>query len=124
MLDRIDQSIRADRLAKRNRIQRPTVGDFICFASGETERFSYDMEHSMQTTPGGAFYIGESGQASFSGSLNPPVPTESLTLTSQVKEGTFWFFHHGSPGAGRRVDITLPCRVYSCSAPYRGFVRL
>lgn len=124
MLDRIDLAIRAERLAKRQGEQQPLVGDFVRFSSGQIERFSWDGDRSIQTAPGGSFYLGGSGLASFSGSLNPPVPKASLTLIDEVVEGAFWFFHHGSPGAGCGVHFTLPCKVFVCSAPYQGFVRL
>jgi len=64
------------------------------------------------------------GEASFSGILNPSISADSLSLTDEKEHGEFWFFHHGSAGAGRGVRFTVPCRVYETTAAYNGFLSI
>lgn len=122
--DMIDQEILDKRMAARELIDRPRTGDFVRFPSGELERFSHDWEDAFQTSPihAGSFYLHDHGHGSFSGSLNPAIPSDSLSLTGEKMGGEFWFFHHGSAGAGRGVRFTVPCRVYETSAAYNGFL--
>ena len=37
---------------------------------------------------------------------------ERFKLTEETRKGRFWFFSHDRAGAGRGVDVFLPCRVY------------
>jgi len=113
-LDEKDQAI-AEQI-KQAWLARPgmRVGDFVRWPNGELRRCSHDWEDSMQTSKGGAgsFYIGSSGHASFSGGLQPANPMEFFKPTQETMTGAFWFFHHGSAGAGRGRDFVLPCRVF------------
>lgn len=122
--DSIDQEILDKRIATRDLIARPRTGDFVRFASGEVERLSHDWQNAFQTSPirAGSFYLHDHGGSSFSGSLNPLIPADSLSLTDEKMDGEFWFFHHGRPGADRGVRFTVSCRVYETSAKYDGFV--
>lgn len=106
----------------RDLIEGPRVGDFVLFESGELERFSYDWDDSLQTSPGGSFYLGKNGWCSFSGGLNPSIDKSTLTQLDAVLDGSFWFFHHGFSGANRGVNCEAPCRVFKTSAPYSGFL--
>ncbi|TMV67161.1 hypothetical protein FGG78_32370 [Thioclava sp. BHET1] len=90
----------------------PQVGDFVIMPDGTTERCAYGTAHGMQTCFGGSFHVAKSGQAGMSGSLNRPRLNEYFQLTQETKLGRFWFFSHNLPGAGRGVDVSLPCRVY------------
>jgi hypothetical protein len=67
-LDELDQVILAKRLAQRETVARPRISDFVRF-SDRLERISHDWGHTVQTSQGGSFYLGEGGHASFSGSL-------------------------------------------------------
>ena len=122
--DNIDQEILDRRLAAREMIARPRTGDFVRFGHGDIERLSHDWQDAFQTSPirAGAFYLHDHGEGSFSGSLNPLIPADSLSLTDEKRDGEFWFFHHGHAGAGRGVRFTVPCRVYETSAKYDGFL--
>lgn len=124
--DAIDQEILDKRLAARELIDRPRTGDFVRFPTGEIERFSHDWEDAFQTSPihAGSFYLHDHGQGSFSGSLNPAIPADSLSLTDEKKDGEFWFFHHGHAGAGRGVRFSIPCRVYETTAKYEGYLSM
>ena len=110
-LDELDQVIRAKRLAQRETIATPRIGDFVRF-SDRLERISHDWGDTVQTSEGGSFYLGEGGYASFSGSLNPSVPKELLRKTEEILNGGFWFFHRDFWMAHNGVDVTAPCRVY------------
>lgn len=96
----------------------PRVGDFVRFADGILRRISYDWGDGVQTSDGGSFHLGAYG-VSFSGALYGTVPTDSLTLSDEVKTGDVWVFHNGLPGAGRGVHFQPEFRVYTCnlSAP-------
>lgn len=122
--DAIDQAHLGKVMVSREQIVRPRMGDFVRFPSGEIERFSHDWQDDLQTSPlwAGSFYLGGHGNASFSGGLNPAIPFDSLTHSEQTMSGEFWFFHHNSPGAGRGVYFQIPCRVYTTTAEYQGFL--
>lgn len=123
-LDSIDQAYLDQLMIARDGIARPRLGDFVRFPTGEVERFSHDMDDSLQTSPewSGSYFLWANGNASFSGGLNPPISTESLTLSEESLQGNFWFFHHNSAGAGRGVGFSIPCRTYATTADYRGFI--
>lgn len=95
----------------------PRVGDFVIMPSGVRERFTHDWhDGTMQTGNGGGWYIGElaDGHAyvSFSGALNPSIAISQVRDTGETALGTFWFFDRDIWGAGRGVDVKIPCRVY------------
>lgn len=124
-LDAIDAQILAEAMANRGQIPAPRMGDFVRFSSGEIERFSHNWGgDAMQTSPKhcGSFYLYGSGGASFSGSLNPSTPIELLRLTDETMMGEFWFFHHGHACAHNGVYFSIPCRVYTTTAEYTGFI--
>jgi hypothetical protein len=121
-LDERDQKILDKIMVLRNNIQRPRIGDFLRFQTGELERLSHDWGDGFQTSPGGSFFLSACGNGSFSGGLNPITPLGRIELTSETLPGRFWFFHHGFPGAGRGVDFFIPCRVYRTTATYEGFL--
>lgn len=123
-LDEQDRQILAQTRAAREAIAGPRIGDYVRFPTGELERFSKNLVAGVQTSPSGAFFICGNGEASLScGGLNPPISREALELyEEQVLYGSFWFFHHGRAGAGRRVDVKLPCRIFTTSEPYKGFL--
>lgn len=124
VFDEIDQSILDRIMVAREQIHGPRIGDFVRFVTGELERFSHDYGDQLQTSPvwAGSFFLHDNGEMGFSGSLNPSIPKDSLTLTNEVMNGRSWFFHHGWPGAGRGVDFQVPNRVYATSAPYQGYI--
>jgi hypothetical protein len=121
-LDLTDIAILFRRVAAREATDGPRLGDYVLFPGGQLERFSHDWGDSIQTAPGGSFFIYRSGEAEFSGGLNPSIPVDKLELTEATLPGSFWFFHHDEPGAGRGVNCTIDCRVYKTSAPYQGFL--
>jgi len=108
----------------RERFTGPRVGDFVHMPDGTLRRFTYDWGDGLQTTVGAAhpcngdasFYLGRSGEASFSGSLDSTIPRDRITLTDERHAGRFWFFHHGFPGAHQGVHCDAPCRVYRVRA--------
>jgi len=96
----------------------PRVGDYVVFGNGEMRRFAHDWEeYGLQTTTAadaGSFYLGESGYCDMSGSLEPCVRRETLSLTGE-KPGLVWFFHHGDRRAHNGVNAWIPCRVFTSS---------
>lgn len=122
--DARDQAILDEIVIAREQIAGPRIGDYVRFPGGELERFSHDWDGVLQTSPvwAGSYFLFSSGNASFSGGHNPPIPLESLTLTTESEPGRFWFFHHNQTGAGRGVHFSVPCRVYASAAKYQGFL--
>lgn len=94
------------------RTGKPRVGDFVIMPNSTLRRCSHGWDDGMQTSDGGSFHISRSGTASMSGSLYPSQLWEYFKETDEVRPGRFWFFSHGMAGAGRGVDVHLPCRVY------------
>ena len=109
----------ARRSRQREDADRPSVGDFVLFPDPSVpkgvreERIAHDWgeDIGVQTAPGGSFYLGD-GYASFSGVLNPTVPTAALTPTGEVRDGRFWFFSGDYARADNGIDVESPCRVY------------
>jgi hypothetical protein len=97
----------------------PRVGDFVIFADGTTRRISYHWrddagwDGGCQTSDSGSYHLGRYG-VSMSGSLCSTVPTDSLVLTAERRQGSVWVFHHDFAGAGRGVTFYPLFRVYTC----------
>jgi hypothetical protein len=91
---------------------KPRIGDFVIMPNGTLERCCYASRDGMQTTYGGSFSISKSGHSGYSGSLNRSRLLEYFKDTGETRPGKFWFFSHNQPGAGRGVDVFLPCRIY------------
>ena len=93
----------------------PRVGDFVRMPNGHMRRCAHGWggpEGGMQTCDGGSFSITKSGGASMSGSLYGLQLWEYFQPTTETRPGRFWFFSHGLAGAGRGVDVWLPCAVF------------
>ena len=117
-LDERNTAILERRSAMYDRRSGPRVGDYVIMPGGQRERFTYDWhDGTMQTGNGGSWYIGElaDGHAyvSFSGALNPSIAVSQLHDTGETAPGSFWFFDRDIWGAGRGVDVKIPCRVYA-----------
>jgi len=115
--DQRDQEIANKRLEAFNRIPGMRVGDFCIMPDGAYERFSYDWGDAIQTCTEGSFYLGLDhssgcGYASMSGGLNPCIEKTRIEEMPEVRDGTFWFFHHDIQGAHRSVQMKMPCRVF------------
>lgn len=122
-LDAQDQELVAAAVLLRDQQPGPRMGDYVLFATGQLERFSHDWGTTIQTSPGGSFYLSKSGIGSLScGGLNPGTPTHALEPTTAILPGRFWTFHHGIAGAHRGVDFDIPCRVFVTKAAYAGFL--
>ena len=112
-LDDEDQLIAAEIFCNWNaRVAKPRVGDFLRRTDGSLKRFCNDTGDGMQTTKGGSFSIGRYGGVSYSGGLDAPIMWERFKPTGETTKGRFWFFSHDRAGAGRGVDVFLPCRIY------------
>jgi hypothetical protein len=122
-LDEQDRDILAHCFAARDKLTEPCMGDYVLFPTGELERFSNDQRAGLQTSPSGSFYLSRSGYGSLScGALNPSTPRDALRCTDIRLPGKFWFFHHSVAGPGRGVYFEIPCRVFTTSASYTGFL--
>lgn len=117
-LDERDSAIAAQTLAAWNaRAGKPRVGDFVRMPNGFVQRCAHGWDDGMQTCDGGSFSISRDGFASMSGSLHGIQLWEYYQPTAETRMGRFWFFSHNLPGAGRGVDVWLPCAVFNL-APF------
>lgn len=93
---------------------RPSSGDFLKQTDGHTVRFCAAQSTYAQTTTAleHSYYIGVFGDVSYSGGLDPGLDYDRIALSNETMLGRFWFFHHGRGGAGRRIDVFLPCPVW------------
>ncbi len=116
-LDAIDIAIIAERMDAIDKHDGPLVGDYVVFADGVERRISYHWtdgagwDGGCQTSDGGRFHLISCG-CSFSGSLYPPVPTDSLTLTDEYRDGEAWIFHPDRSAGGNGVEFVTGFRVY------------
>ena len=115
-LDDKDREILAQRIGEWSAYEGgPRVGEYFLTPDGYL-RFTHDWGETIQTTvkPGydSSFYFGRGGYMSFSGSLNPGIRTDSLELTSEIRDGACWFFSHDYSEAHNGVHVTAPCRVW------------
>jgi len=115
VFDERDAALREKRIAEWNGRPGPRVGDFIIMRDGSYARFSHDWGDGLQTTTGefgASFYFGGDGWVSFSGGLDPSIPSGEIEPTEEVREGGFWFFHHNESRAHNGVWFKVPCRVF------------
>jgi len=111
-LDERDRAILAKRVAQRDTLKGPRVGDFVNTDDGRLVRISQIWPESVQLSESGSWYLGESGYVSFSGGLEPSFRRSELRPIDSLRGGAFWFFHHGEARAHNGVNVTIPCRVY------------
>ena len=111
-LDERDHAILAERVAERDTLKGPRVGDFVVMDDGRLVRISYLWPDTAQVSEGGSWYLGERGYVSFSGSLEPGFRRSELRPINSMRDATFWFFHHKEARADNGVYVAIPCRVY------------
>ena len=119
-LDERDAAIFSERFHALQDVHGPRVGDFVRFADGRLERISHHWGDTVQTSESGSFYLGK-GYCSFSGGLNPGIPTSELEYRAEHKRGSVWFFHHDEWKAGNGVSADLDFRVYEVPGNRRSF---
>lgn len=124
MIASINSEILAKRTAKFE--ARPGIreGDFVRTSDGEYIRIcaiwdfgSADQTPHVQTTNGrfgASYHLDEEGYLSFSGGLDRGLPMHLLRPTGEQRDGSCWFFDRGVPRAHAGVDVTIPCRVFTC----------
>lgn len=93
--------------------QGPEVGYFIRLKDGSLTRFTHKWEHGLQTEFGGSssFYLGD-GYVSHSGGLDSVIANTAIQPTGETLPGVFWFFKDNQRGAGRNINVNLPCPVF------------
>lgn len=101
---------------RTSKLIEPTVGEFLLTDQGYL-RFTHDWGEVIQTTvkPGydQSFHIDKEGFMSFSGSLDPAIDKTRLVLTSEIREGSCWFWSHGYVEGHNGVHTYMPCRVWA-----------
>ena len=112
--DNHDQDILTERLAARQKLSGPRVGDFVETAAGPIRIAYVWPENRIQLAMGGSFYLCDNGEMSYSGGLEP---AETMDLIpSQWEEpitnGVCWFFHHDHATAHNGIDVIIPVRIW------------
>jgi hypothetical protein len=126
-LDERDAAILADRTAALDAVDGPRCGDYLRMPDGELLRvahvFPADWEDMHGVQPNcprhggeGSFYLGR-GYVSYSGSLDPRIDQDRLTLSDETRNGSAWFFHHDHMQAHNGVTVSIPFRVYDVAPP-------
>ena len=113
-LDPKNQQILAERIAKREKLSGPQVGDFLQMPDGALRRVAYDWGDSIQPTSGRApssIHLTKSGKGNHSGGLDPVISKDRLSLVGK-RSGRFWIFSHARWAAHNGVDVEAPCNVY------------
>lgn len=113
-LDQQDRRLVAKYTTEREKISGARIGDFVIFPDGRVTRFTYRWPDQIQTGSGGRFHLLEDGNVSYSGGMDPGIPTLQLrVLQGHSRLGRFWIWHHGYAAASNAIDCLVPCRVYS-----------
>lgn len=101
-----------------------SVGHWVRFQCGTMRRVSYIWDWpsnedppSIQTSKGGRYYLHNGYMTLSVGGLSRGLPREIFHPTDEILLGWCWFFSHNFPGAGRGIDVKVPCRVWECSEP-------
>lgn len=116
--DEKDEAIVREAITNRLERREVLVGDWVRFPGDEWRRVSNVChDGGVQTSRGGSYYLHSGGGASMSGSLDRPVPGDSLVALTTVKLARFWIFHHGIGGGSRGLGFRVPVRVWACVDP-------
>jgi hypothetical protein len=94
---------------------KPLVGDYCIRQSGEVCRLAYETKDRFNVTHKvmkGSFHLHDLGTMSYSGAFPETVRKADLVARGDLRSATCWMFHHGISGAGRGVDVIMPCRVF------------
>lgn len=97
--------------------EEPSVGDFVIMLDGEKRRLTHDWGDSLQTTWGAdsgnsdSFYLLDDGNVSYSGSLDPSIPKNKMTLTG-YGVARFWCFHNNVARAHSGMSFWCKVRVW------------
>lgn len=99
----------------KNRRQQPgiAVGDYLRLPDGSESRVTHHWGDEVQDGGGqGSFYMNKSGNASYSGSLDPGKPIDKIKDTGETKTALFWIFSRGHSGANRGFYFWADAKVW------------
>lgn len=88
VFDEQDNSLVQFRAMLRNRNLKPQVGDFVVRKDGHYKRIAYLWgDEAIQLADGGSFYLCDTGDASYSGSLDPGIIQRRSKIGSAEHDG-------------------------------------
>ena len=112
VLDARDYELAQAAFTNRESIDKPRIGDYVSFATGELERLSHDWDDGFQTSPTGAFFLSASGRGSLScGGLNPlvlaciPPPKHGASFPGRCAICAI-------PARGKAISFAMPKKVF------------
>lgn len=109
-----NDEILADLLSARQLIEGPRVGDYVVRPNGEYSRFTHDWPEKLQDGGGvySQYFFVETGDLSYSGSLDSGFDKADLEQTGETKKGQVWFFKNNHRTAHNGIEYMVDCRVY------------
>ena len=114
-LDTINKNLSLIESRKRTRqaINKILVGDYILYKDGSFSRVTHDWGDSVQDGGGSSsFHMFKTGNASYSGGLNPGLKKSILKLTGNKKPALFWFFSEDWAGANRGINFYCEVNIW------------
>lgn len=117
-MDEKNKNLLAQRAQARRALEsegEPLVGDVLVFPGGRKSRVAYVWRAQGLIQPEdrrGSYFLCESGDASFSGSLDGPVEIGSLRRTDARRSARFWIFSNNEWRAHNGIDVNLDVAVW------------
>lgn len=113
--DETNLRIAESRQRDRDALEGVRIGDYIRKADGTLVRVTwFTSDGHCKGYPRGSFSMYGGGFVDHSGTVGfDSFEVAALVDTGDREYANFWLFHHGSIGAGRRVDFKALCRVFS-----------
>lgn len=115
-LDDIDANMLRARMEAKKRHHGPQVGDWLRYPNDDMRRFTHHWGDGLQVASGtgdyGSFYFDDSGLMSYSGGLDPSIPTKTIKATDQTAPARAWFFHHDHRRGHNGVTVSVEVPVW------------
>jgi hypothetical protein len=116
LIEKIKKDMEMFREIEKNRlaIDRPLVGDYIHRKDGRLTKIGmFTYNGKFQDTNGGSFYVGPSGNGSYSGGFTMDViETKNLQYTGETRPLYVWTFSEGWAGGNRGVYEYINVKVW------------
>lgn len=112
-----DFELLQEKIKLRNKIEVPSVGDYILTKEGDLKRIAINLsafgcENEFQYgNIYGSYHLSNNGYSSYSGTCYERVNTTGYKL-KEVKPASFWMWHNNSAGAHRSIQVVINVKVW------------